>query len=224
MAGSPTELASLLLLADGRLPTGGHANGVGVEWAARHDDLADPETLAAWIEARLDTVGRVEAAFAVAAATTRGSLSELDTELDARLVGPRAREVSRQMGRQLLRFSRRVWKDTSFDRLDHPEGPHHSIVFGVTAAAVGAGPVPTATLLLHHHVASAISATVRLLACDPIELAALQARCSRRVADIAADARRWSNCPPARLPARSMPLAEVLAEDHGTWTSRLFLA
>lgn len=227
------ELASLLLLADGRLPTGGHANGGGVEWAAVHDDLADAATLERWIEARLLTAGRIEAAFAVAAGSLvvdpggehdGRSMPLLDSELTARLPGPRAREVSRQLGRQLLRLVDRVWPDPFLRSLDHPVGPHHALVFGTTARLLGADPVSTATLVLHHQVAAAVSAAIRLLASDPIELAGVQARCGSIVADLARQAPTWAACPPSQLPSHSMPLAEVLVEDHGTWSSRLFVA
>lgn len=216
-----------MLLADGRLPSGGHAVGGGVEWAVRYDDFTDHAVLEAWLKARLDTIGRVEAAFAVAAAHGASPLAALDAELSARIVGPRAREISRQTGRQLLRAVRRVWTDARLEELataQFPDGPHYALALGRAAAVANAGPVTTATLALHHHVASVVTATVRLLAEDPIDLAALQARVAARVDDLAGDAGLWVTMPATDLPSNSMPLAEVLAEDHGTWTSRLFVA
>jgi urease accessory protein len=221
---APSELASLLMLADGRLPTGGHANGCGIEWAAARDDLGDPATLLSWIEARLQTSGRVEAGFAVAAASPDRSVDVLDLELTARLLGPRAREVSRQLGRQLLRLARQVWPNPRLEQLSHPAGPHHALVFGTTAGLIGADPVSIATLVLHHQVAASITATIRLLGSDPIELSTVQAHCGRLITEIAGDAPTWADAAPSELPSRSMPLAEVLVEDHGTWNSRLFVA
>jgi len=219
--------ALLMLLADGRLPTGGHAVGGGVEWAVRHDDFTDHAVLEDWIVARLATLGRVEAAFAVAAGYGTAPLGGLDAELSARIVGPRAREVSRQTARQLLRAARRIWTDPRLDALVGPElldGAHYAVAFGTVAAVAGADPTETATLVLHHQVASAITGAVRLLAEDPIELAAMQARIAIHVDDLAGCAETWSQMTPPDLPSHSMPLAEVLAEDHGTWTSRLFVA
>lgn len=219
--------ALLMLLADGRLPTGGHAVGGGVEWAVRHDDFTDHVMLEDWIVARLATLGRVEAAFAVAAGHGGGSLRALDAELSARIIGPRAREVSRQTARQLLRAARRIWTDPRLDELvgsELPSGVHYAVAFGAVAAVAGADPTETATLVLHHQVASAITGAVRLLAEDPIELAALQARLAAHIDDLAGDAEMWAVTPPSGLPSHSMPLAEVLAEDHGTWSSRLFVA
>lgn len=225
---TPSGLSSLLMLADGRLPAGGHANSGGVEWAAQWDNLLDPAELQAWIEARLETIGRVEAAFAVAASETGVSdgarWSELDAELDARLVGPRAQEVSRQMGRQFSRLARRAWPGGANDMRAHPAGPHMAMAFGGTCGSLSLAPVDTAALMLHHLVASMVTATVRLAAADPIELAAVQVRCGHRIEQIAADASAWAVAQPSQLPSRSMPLAELLTEDHGTWTSRLFVA
>ncbi len=219
--------ALLMMLADGRLPTGGFAVGGGVEWAVGHDDFTDHPTLENWIVARLSTLGLVEAAFAVAAGHGSAPLVALDAELTARIIGPRAREVSRQTGRQLLRAVRRMWPDPRLDALvgaELADGAHHAMVLGTVAVIAGADPVSTATLVLHHQVATATTAAVRILAEDPIELAAMQARIASRVDDIAGRADGWAASRPADLPSNSMPLAEVLAEDHGTWTSRLFVA
>lgn len=219
--------ALLMLLADGRLPSGGHAVGGGVEWAVRHDDFTDHTVLESWLKARLDTIGRVEAAFAVAAAHGSTPLPMLDAELTARIAGPRAREISRQTGRQLLRAVRRIWSDARLDELaavHFPDGPHYAVAFGRAAAVADADPSMTATLVLHHHVASVTTAVVRLLAEDPIELAALQARVAAHVDHVARAADTWATVPASELPSHAMPLAEVLAEDHGTWTSRLFVA
>ena len=219
--------ALLMLLADGRLPTGGHALGGGIEWALRHDDFSDHAVLEEWIVARLATLGRVEAAFAVAAGHGVGSLPTLDAELSARIIGPRAREVSRQTARQLLRAARRIWAGQRLDALlgaELPGGAHYAIAFGTVAGVAGADPTETATLVLHHQVASAITGAVRLLAEDPIELAAMQARVATHIDDLAGQAETWVHVAPSALPSYSMPLAEVLAEDHGTWPSRLFVA
>lgn len=219
--------ALIMLLADGRLPTGGHAVGGGVEWAVRHDDFSDHSVLENWVVARLSTLGQVEASFAVAAGHGSAPLAELDAELSARIIGPRARDISRQTGRQLLRAARRMWPDPRLDALDGPilpDGAHHAAVFGTVASIAGTDPVGTATLVLHHQVASATAAAVRLLAEDPIEIAAMQVRIASRIDGIARRAGDWAAAQLVDLPSNSMPLAEVLAEDHGTWASRLFVA
>ena len=55
---------SVLLLADGRFPAGGHAYSAGVESAVDVGDVRDLATLERYLDGRLAT-GAVEAAFAV---------------------------------------------------------------------------------------------------------------------------------------------------------------
>lgn len=219
-------LASLLVLADGRLPVGGHANGVGVEWAARHDDFGDPEVLAQWISARLESAGLIEASFAVAAShePTAKRLDELDAELGARTPGPRARLVSRQLGRQLTSAARRIWPHPAYAVHAHADGPFQPLAFGVVAYVVGAAPTDVATMVLHQQVASACTAAVRLLGLDPLVTAAVQARLAADVGRLATDAPLWTASSPRSLPGWSSPLAELLTEAHGDWPARLFVA
>ena len=71
-------LATLLLLADGRFPAGGHAYSAGVEAAVRYGDVVDEATLERYLAARLATTGVTEAAFAVAASVAGTDRPELD--------------------------------------------------------------------------------------------------------------------------------------------------
>ena len=64
--------ASLLLLADGRFPSGGHAHSNGVEAACATGAIDDVASLGAYVEGRLATAGRVDASFAAAAAASPG--------------------------------------------------------------------------------------------------------------------------------------------------------
>lgn len=61
------SLATLLVLADGRLPAGGHAHSGGLESAVAAGRLRDLDGLAAFLAGRLATTGRVAAAFAASA-------------------------------------------------------------------------------------------------------------------------------------------------------------
>ncbi|MDW5326087.1 urease accessory protein UreF [Plantactinospora sp. KLBMP9567] len=62
-----TGLATLLVLADGRLPAGGHAHSGGLEAAVTSGRLRDLAGLTAFLHGRLAGTGRVAAAFAAAA-------------------------------------------------------------------------------------------------------------------------------------------------------------
>ncbi|WP_445548284.1 urease accessory UreF family protein, partial [Frankia sp. CiP1_Cm_nod1] len=59
--------AALLLLADGRLPAGGHAHSGGIEAATVDGSVTDLAGLKRFLRGRLATTGLVSAAFAAAA-------------------------------------------------------------------------------------------------------------------------------------------------------------
>src|SRR5579871_4850765 len=105
--------ATLLLLADGRFPSGTYAHSGGVEEAVNDGRVRDLGTLEAFLLGRMSTVGRVEAAFASAAWTEAGSRSPrwaaLDAEAAARCPSDPLRRASRAMGRALLRVASASW-------------------------------------------------------------------------------------------------------------------
>ena len=58
--------AALLLLADSRFPTGAHAHSAGTEASHGRGDIRTLDDLAAFVDGRLATTARTEAAFAAA--------------------------------------------------------------------------------------------------------------------------------------------------------------
>jgi hypothetical protein len=71
--------ATLLALADQRLPAGGHVHSGGIEEAVRAGLVHDPASLAAFLARRLVTVGRVVAGVAAAAVdATSATVGRLD--------------------------------------------------------------------------------------------------------------------------------------------------
>ncbi|MFF4771248.1 urease accessory protein UreF [Microtetraspora fusca] len=66
--------AALLLLADSRLPAGGHAHSGGVEEAVRVGAVTGPDDLARFLRGRLATAGLVAAALAAAACELGSSI------------------------------------------------------------------------------------------------------------------------------------------------------
>ena len=139
--------AATLLLADGRFPAGGHAQSAGVESAVRLGDVCDLATLERYLHGRLSTTGLVEAAFAAAASTADGDeLDVLSAELDARLLAPRSREISRRLGRQMLRASRLAWPSARLDHLATQVGgrpaPAHRARCGRGGVGRSARPTP----------------------------------------------------------------------------------
>ena len=214
----------LLLLADGRFPAGGHAHSFGAEAAVRSLGLTTVEDLRQFLAARLDTVGRTEAALAAhVVAHPPADWSRIDAEAEARLASPAVRASSRQLGRQLLRSVGRVWPGLALAACAtvHPDGPHQSVAWGAVVGALGGSPEDAAMLTLHHLATGIATATVRLLGLDPFLVHFVLAELGDQSMTIAAEV---ANVPfdPAKLPAVSVALADVLAEAHFRWDDRLF--
>ncbi|MDW3214642.1 MAG: urease accessory UreF family protein [Ilumatobacteraceae bacterium] len=216
---------SVLLLADGRFPAGGHAYSAGVESAVDVGDVHDLASLDRYLDGRL-ALGVVEAAFAVGAVGAAGGrLDLLDAEFDARVLSPRLRTVSRRLGRQLARAASAVWPDAELSRLaSSVDGPHQPVALGVAVGACGGSPADAASISLHHLAAAACTAGVRLLGLDPLAVAAVQARALDRHIVSADVVERWSTTSPGELPALGGTLTELLGERHGEWDARLFVA
>jgi urease accessory protein len=225
--------STLLLLADGRFPAGGHAYSAGVEAAVRLGDVADLPSLERYLAARLASTGTTDAAFAVAtwsavdggATELAGAVARLDREYAARVPAPHLRATSRRLGRQLARAARSVWPDPIYDVLGgvDPDGAHQAIVLGATVAVAGGDATDAAAISIHHLATAVTTSAVRLLGLDPLAVAAVQARGVARRA-IETEAGAWIDAAPDELPALGGTLTEVLGEDHGGWDARLFAA
>lgn len=226
--------AGLLLLADGRFPAGGHAHSAGTEAAVAVGDVRDPASLDRYLRARLATTGRVDGSFAAAACSLAGSdidadidvrLGRLDVEYSARMPSPYLRDVSRRLGRQLVRAARHTWRTPALDGIARtPAGPHHPIALGVAASAAGATPDDAAVLAVHHLAGAVASAAIRLLGLDPFDVVDVQRTATEWSVDLLLVERPWDVVDPADLPADGGSLAEILGEHHGSLDARLFVA
>ena len=157
--------STLLLLADGRLPAGGHAHSGGLEEAVAAGRVTNAGQLAAWLSGRLSTTGRVDAALAAitahwvaaaqagaAAGTPSGGLRiirRLDAEAAARCPSPAQRRALRAQGRGLIRAGRRMWPGPLLDELFTGGSPGKTPVAGTSAStiSVDADPVTTGPAL-----------------------------------------------------------------------------
>jgi urease accessory protein len=229
--------SALLLLADSRLPAGGHAHSGGLEMAVATGRVTDVRSLDGFLRGRLATTGLVTAAFAAAARARAGSRSddhvalsvpghgksymimtgELDEELDARTPSPALRRVSRQQGRALMRAGRAMWPVP-----DEPAEPHHAVAFGIVAAAAGLAPVDAALAAAYTAVTGPAGAAVRLLGLDPYAVQALLAALAPMCDETAARAASYADGPASDLPAAGAPLLDITAEIHATREVRLF--
>ena len=200
-----THLATLLALADSRLPTGGHVHSGGVEEAVTSGLVVDLATLRAYLRRRMCTQGLVTAS--LAAAVNSGALAPeaADRETDARTPAPAARLASRAQGRGLLRLVRRVWPDGGWEALGTT--PHLAVAAGAVGKASGLTPEQTALSVVYTTMTGAATAAQRLLALDPGDVAALTFELSSLCDEIAADAGK-------ELADLSDPLLDVLAQRH----------
>ena len=227
--------AALLLLADGRFPSGGHAHSGGAEPSVGVGDISDLASLGEFVRGRLSTTGRVDAAFAAAVCALCSDAGcerivdaetwrRFEAEYLARTASPRLRQASRTLGRQLLRGGRRAFASPHYDEAIAALGTSipQPLVMGLVAAAARCTPTEAALCELHHLVGSLTSAGVRLLGLDPFEIAALGAALGPDLERLATEAASTADADPALLPADVSLLNDVLAEHHGTWEVRLF--
>jgi len=205
--------AALLTLADSRLPAGGHTHSGGVEQAIAAGVVHDPRSLATFLRRRLVTSGAVAAGLA-AAACAGHDLAVLDAEADARTPSPALRAASRQQGRGLVRVGRRAWPSPVWDALT--DRPHHPVALGVAAAAGGLSPRDAAHAAAYLAISGPATAAQRLLAMDPLTVAAVTARLSPDI-DVTA-----SSAVAAGLSAATDPLLDLLAEVHFARKDRFF--
>jgi urease accessory protein len=226
----------LMLLADSRLPAGGHAHSGGLEAAATAGAVEDLGGLADFLRGRLATGGLVAAALAAAAcsrthAVLRSEAShdqaagwrELDAEADARTPSPAQRRASRAQGRSLLRAARTAWPHPALDALRAavPDA-HHPVVLGAATAVAGGTPEEAAVITAYGIVTGSASAAVRLLGLDPLAVQRVLTGLAAAVDSVAAEAAAHADEDPARLPAVSAPILDLFAELHLRSELRLF--
>ncbi|NDU72369.1 urease accessory protein UreF [Actinomadura sp. DSM 109109] len=218
---------SLLILGDGRFPSGGHAHSGGAEAAIAAGRVRDTASLEEFCRGRLSTAGLVAAALAAAAATGHDPL-DLDDAADARTPSPALRHVARKLGRQLTRAVRTVWPSPELDQLAaaRPAGAHHPVVLGLAARTSGLSPLDAAQAAVYDSVCGPVTAAVRLLGLDPFQATAVTTRLAGAMDDVAAEAAAQAARLPVEgvdaLPAASAPLLDITAEQHAAWPVRLF--
>lgn len=214
-----------MLLADGRLPAGGYAHSGGLEPAVVAGRITEMAGLEQFLIGRAETAGLIAAAFAAAACdrAQRDDLSELaalESELDARIPSPELRKVSRNLGRQLLRAMQAIHSHPHF--ADLGPAPHHPVVMGVAAAALGLDPQEAALAILHENNSGAAAAAAKVMRVDPFHVHAILARMTARLDRLAEQAAATAGGPPDDLPAHGAPIMDIAAEHHRRSDVRLF--
>jgi urease accessory protein len=241
----------LLALADQRLPSGGHVHSGGIEQAITDHLVHDVHTLERFLERRLRTAGLVAAGLAAAACAATElegaalALTLLDLEADARTPSPAQRAASRAQGRGLIRTARAAWAapSTWLSWTDLGPRPHHPLVLGCAAAAGGVPPDGAALVTAYLSVSAPSTAAQRLLALDPVAVAAVTIRLGAAIEQTADAVTTALKCGTlhdhgkdnnssrdhanfrtsfwAELPDDSDPLLDLLAERHAAREERL---
>nr|WP_028476780.1 urease accessory UreF family protein [Nocardia sp. CNY236] len=199
------RLATVLALADSRLPVGGHVHSGGVEEAVASGSVRDVATVELYLHRRIRTTGLVTAS--LAAAVCAGDLDQVraEAEADARTPAPAARAASRAQGRGLARLARQLWPQQDWSQLGAT--PHLSTVFGVVGGAAALTPPEIAGVVVYTTLTGAATAAQRLLALDPAAIAG----CTIRLADICDQVAAQAVI---GLAALSDPLQDAFAERH----------
>ncbi|MCF4121135.1 urease accessory protein [Antribacter sp. KLBMP9083] len=235
---SPHALSVAMLLADARLPSGGHAHSASLEPALLGGMAAD--AVPAWLVGRATTVSLVEAGTAVVTARLLGGsrdgaggppdgvrLADVVRAWAARTPAPALRDAARLLGRGYLRLARNLWPDAPAMRvLAAHDAPHgqlpRAVVLGAIAAATGLPAADTVRLTVYDDAQTAASALLKLEPLDPLAPA-------RWVLEACAAAEphvpRVASCTtPEDIPASGSPQTEGWAQAHALLSQRLFRA
>lgn len=220
---APTTAA--MLLADARLPSGGHAHSAGVEPALMAG--VAPGDLPAFLRGRASTTTLVEAGTAVSARhahLTDGDLDAVEAAWAARTPSKAQRDAARVLARGYLRVGRRLLPDD--DALltwqARTTAPPRPCVLGVIAAGWGMSPLELARLVAYEDLQAAAAAVLKLEPRDPLDLVSLVVELCGEIDD--ALVRLAEITDPAAIPAFSVPQSEAWAEAHARSTRRLFRA
>ncbi|WP_017622650.1 urease accessory protein UreF [Nocardiopsis chromatogenes] len=230
-----TGALGALLLADARLPTGGHAHSATLE-AALEAGLPE-ERIPDYIRARLATVGRTEAAAAVVALRAardpepgaEPDYGPVQEALAARTPSRALREASATLGRGLARLARRVDADHPAVRaLPTAQAATpglralRPVVLGALAAVFGMTAEQTARAALYEDAQTVTAAALKLRPGDPLTAVRWLLDLSPRIEESVRAAAATDV--PHDIPAHSAPLIDRWAEAHARETRRLFVA
>ncbi|MBB5432220.1 urease accessory protein UreF [Nocardiopsis composta] len=226
-----TGALGALLLADARLPVGGHAHSATLEAALEAGMPA--ERIPDYIRARLATVARTEAAAAVAALRAAGAgpvdLGPVQAALAARTPSAPLREASAALGRGLTRLARRVAAGHPAVRALDAAGRAvpglrvlRPVALGALGAAFGMTAEQTARASLYDDVQTVTAAALKLRPGDPLAAVDRLLAAAPRIEEVVREAAATAT--PRDIPACSAPLIDHWAGAHAHTTRRLFVA
>ena len=213
-----------MLLADARLPSGGHAFSAGVEPAIQGGlERAD---VGAFLQARARTTTLVDAATAVVARRAGligASYAPIEQAWAARTPSRAARTASRDLGRGLLRLAQRLWPESpAITALTGETMPPRPIVLGAVAAHAGLDAETLVRVAVYDDMAGGVAALLKLEPGDPADGVRLVIDACAAVDPFIALLAALTS--PDAIPAASAPQAEAWTEAHAVTNRRLFRA
>ena len=235
---SATTIA--MMLADARLPVGGHVHSAGLEPALAAG--MHPRLVPGYILGRARSVTLVEAGTAVVArhvalqayATARpgadlatdvcADLARVDRAWAARTPSRAVREVSRSLARGYLRLATRLWPGelTIEACVEAPAPFSRPVLVGVIAAAAGLDARSLVRLVAYDDAQTIATATLKLEPLDPVVPPGwVLDACAQVEGNVDWIATLTS---PDAIPALGAPETEGWAEAHSRTTQRLFRA
>ncbi|WP_200956866.1 urease accessory UreF family protein [Phycicoccus sp. Root563] len=213
-----------MMLADGRLPVGGHTQSSGLE-PALLGGLAEGD-VPALVRTRLRTVVRVEAAVAVVArhhVLAGLPLQQVQDAWAARTPSEVSRAASVAVGRGQRRLTLRLWPGSAAAAaLEDLRLPSRPVAVGAMAAAAGLDAARTARLVAYDDVQTLCAAALKLCPLDPSDATAWLLAAGGDVEAVVAAVAHLTE--PGAIPAPAAPLLEQWAHDHPTHPRRLFSA
>ncbi|WP_292832889.1 urease accessory UreF family protein [Microbacterium sp.] len=215
-----------MLLADARLPSGGHAFSAGVEPAIQ-GGLARAD-IGAFLGARARTTTLVDAATAVVARRTAldgSSYAPVTRAWAARTPSRAARTASTDLGRGLLRLAQRLWPQSPAIAglvSGSPAMPARPIVLGAIAADAGLDAETLVRVAVYDDLAGGVAALLKLEPGDPVDGVRLVIDACATVDPFVSQLAALIS--PDEIPAASAPQAEAWTEAHATTNRRLFRA
>jgi urease accessory protein len=215
---SPEVVA--LMLADARLPTGGHTQSAGLEAAVKAG--LGVASIEAYARDRLATVVRVEAGTAVVArhlALTGADPLLVVPHWAARTPSRALREIAGRTGRGYVRLAERIWPDV-IDHLPRDSETPRPVVLGVIGAVTGLGAEQVARLTAYDDAQTVVAASLKLLPVDPAAAAGWLVALHPDIEDCVRVVAGLTD--PEQIPACGAPLVDQHAEHHATERMRLF--
>ncbi len=216
---------ALMLLADARLPSGGHTQSAGLEPALAAGLTV--EQIPAFLRTRLRTQTMVDAATAVVAAHALQaglSLAPVQAAWAARTPSQHVRAAAALVGRGYTRLLTRLWPDspaaTAVLALGEPA--YRPLALAALAFPLGLNGERLARLACYDDVQTCCAAALKLLPLDPVAPLSWALGCADDIALVAADVAGLTD--PDDLPATAAPALEAWQHAHATSSRRLFTA